>query len=101
MRLELLADGTMKATLGGYRDWRQLLPMAFFQASDYENTIGFNAPGMYNAVKRAADGLRDPETGEYVGLSSAYELEGVPAFIPPEEGEALALGGAFRGIGRK
>lgn len=101
LRLELKEDGGMTGTFGGYRDIREMLPMAFFQASDYENTIGFNAPGMYNAVKRAADGLRDPETGEYVGLSSAYELEGVPAFIPPEEGEALALGGAFRGIGRK
>ncbi len=29
MRVELAADGAMKATLGGYRDWRELLAMAF------------------------------------------------------------------------
>lgn len=95
MRLELLADGTMKATLGGYRDWRQLLPMAFFQASDYENTIGFNAPAMYNAARRFADGLPDSETGALNGISAAYEMEGVPAFIPPEASAILARGGRF------
>lgn len=100
MRIELLDDGTMKATLGGYRDWRQLLAMAFFQASDYENTIGFNAPSMYNAARRAADGLPDPETGTLNGLSAAYEMEGVPAFIPPEASARLARGGRF-GVDRQ
>jgi hypothetical protein len=95
MRVELAADGTMKATLGGYRDWRELLAMAFFQASDYENTIGFNAPAMYNAARRTADGLQDRETGTYDGLSAAYEMEGVPAFIPPEEARLLANGGRY------
>lgn len=97
MRLEFTADGAMKATLGGYRDWREFLAMAFFRSSDYENTIGFNAPGMYNAVRRAADGLRDPETGEFDGISAAYEMEGLPAFIPPEQQSRLAAGGPFTG----
>jgi len=95
MRLEFTPEGGLSATLGGYRDWRELLAMAFFQASDYENTIGFTAPGMYNAVRRAADGLRDPETGIFNGLSAAYEMEGVPAFIPPEQHAQLAAGGRF------
>lgn len=93
MRVELLADGTMNATLGGYRDWRELLASAFFQASDYENTIGFQAPGMYAAVRRAADGLRDPASGEFNGISAAYEMEGVPAFIPPAQSRQLLAGG--------
>lgn len=101
MRLEMKDDGSLAGTFGGYRNIFEMLPMAFFQASDYENTIGFTAPGMYNAVRRAADGLKDPQSGEYVGLSSAYEIEGVPAFIPPEEHEALAGGGAFQGVTKK
>lgn len=95
MRVEFTPDGGMRAMLGGYRDWRELLATAFFQASDYENTIGFTAPGMYNAVRRAADGLRDPLTGAFNGLSAAYEMEGVSAFVPPEQHRALARGGAF------
>lgn len=96
MRIEFKSDGGIKAVLGGYRDWREYLAFAFFRASDYENTIGFNSPGMYNAVRRAADGLKDPETGEFTGISSAYEMEGIPAFIPPEHGQRLRAGGAFR-----
>ena len=101
MRLEFTPEGELRATLGGYRDWRQLLSTAFFQASDYENTIGFNAPGMYNAVRRAADGLKDPVTGELTGISAAYEMEGIPAFIPPAQQKQLAAGGAFGPASRK
>ena len=39
-----------------------------------------------NSACRAADGLKDPETGEFNGLSAAYEMEGLPAFIPSEQG---------------
>ena len=78
--------------LGGYRDWRTYLAAAFFRSSDYENTIGFQAPGMYDAVRRAADGLQDPLTGEFTGISAAYEMEGVPAFIPPTQEQRLAKG---------
>ncbi len=55
---------------------------------------------MYNAARRAADGLPDHETGAYNGLSAAYEMEGVPAFIPPEEGRLLANGGRFLAPGK-
>jgi hypothetical protein len=92
MRIELNPDGTMNAVLGGYRDWREFITMAFFRGSDYENTIGFQAPGMYNAVRRAADGLKDPVTGEFTGISAAYEMEGIPAFIPPEQEKKLLAG---------
>ncbi|MDG2005516.1 MAG: hypothetical protein P8J20_19505 [Novosphingobium sp.] len=90
MRLRIEEDGRLKALLGGYRDWREYLAYAFFRSSDYENTIGYNSPGLYNAVKRAADGLKDPLTGEYRGISGAYEIEGVPAFIPQLQKQARA-----------
>jgi hypothetical protein len=44
---------------------------------------------MYNAFKRAADGLKDPVTGECNGVSSAYDIEGIPAFIPPAQQKAF------------
>jgi hypothetical protein len=101
MRIEFLPNGNMNAVLGGYRDWRQFLEMAFFRSSDYENTIGFQAPGMYAAVRRAADGLRDPATGEFNGISAAYEMEGIPAFIPPTQVRQLLAGGPFNVAARK
>jgi hypothetical protein len=96
MRVAFLPNGNINATLGGYRDWREFLGMAFFRSSDYENTIGFQAPGMYAAVRRAVDGLRNPVTGEYEGLSAAYEMEGIPAFIPPAQEQQLLAGGPFK-----
>jgi hypothetical protein len=96
MQLKFLPDGGVSAMLGGYRDWRTYLAAAFFRSSDYENTIGFQTPGMYNAVRRAADGLQDPVSGEFTGISAAYEMEGVPAFIPQTQEQRLAKGEPIR-----
>lgn len=96
MQIRFAPDGGITALLGGYRDWREYLAAAFFRSSDYENTIGFQAPAMYDAVKRAADGLQDPVTGEFTGLSAAYEMEGIAAFVPPTEVRRLANGGPYR-----
>jgi hypothetical protein len=96
LRLTINADGTMTGLMGGYRDWREYLAAAFFRSSDYENTIGYQIPGMYNAVRRAADGLLNNETGELEGISAAYDLEGIPAFIPPTQRKRLLAGGPFK-----
>lgn len=92
LRLELLPDGTMKGVIGGYLDWRQRLAWQIFRSSDYENTIGFQIPAIYNAMKRAADGLQDPATGDFNGISAAFDIEGVPAFIPPAQHRQLMAG---------
>jgi hypothetical protein len=92
LRIAFKPDGTMSAVLAGYLDWREYLANATSKWSDYEFTIGYEIPGLYNAVRRAADGLKDPVTGEYNGISAAYELEGVPAFIPPTQDRALLSG---------
>ena len=87
MRLEILPDGNLKGVLGGYEDWRRV--MALNSSSNSESLYGFQCPAMYNALKRAADGMKDPVTGECNGISSAYDIEGVPAFIPPQQHDAL------------
>lgn len=89
LRIELLPDGRMKAVLGGYLDWRQRLLWEIFRTGDYENTIGFQVPAIYNAMKRAADGLQDKDTGEFNGISAAFEIEGVSAFVPPMQQKTL------------
>ncbi|MFA7601577.1 MAG: hypothetical protein WCY29_01095 [Novosphingobium sp.] len=85
LRLEMLADGTLKGLIGGYLDWRQRVVWQTFRAADYENTIGFQSPAIYNAMKRAADGIQDPATGEFTGISAAFEIEGVSGFLPPAQ----------------
>jgi hypothetical protein len=92
LRIEFKPDGAMAAFLGGYLDWRAYVADAFWNSSTYETIVGFSIPGMYNAVRRAADGLKDPVTGEFNGISAVYALDGVPAFIPPAQDRALLAG---------
>jgi len=104
MRIEFKRDGGMTAYLGGYIDWRAYISDVLWNGGTYEKLVGFNSPGIYNAIRRAADGLKDPSTGEFNGISAVYEMEGVPAFIPPPQDEALLAGRVERlpaQVGRK
>ena len=83
LRLRIMPDGSLKGIAAGYEDWRRL--MMLNTNSRAESLYGYQSPGMYQALKRSADGLKDPETGECRGISAAYDLEGSPAFIPPED----------------
>jgi len=85
MRLTMLPDGGISALLGGYRDYRDIYAKDTFnvpsggqsrESTYYQNQIGF-----YYALKRNADGLPDPRTGEKVGLSAAYRFLARPAFV--------------------
>ena len=77
LRLEMTADGGMKGIIGGYVDWRRRVVFQIYRSSDYENTVG----------------LQDPLTGEFNGISAAFEIEGVAAFLPPREQSALLADG--------
>lgn len=85
LRLSLLADGTLSALLGGYRDYRDIYAKDTFnvpsggqsrESTYYQNQIGF-----YYALARNADGLRDPKTGRNTGISAAYRFLAKPAFV--------------------
>ncbi|HEX7857561.1 MAG TPA: hypothetical protein VF503_28105 [Sphingobium sp.] len=79
LRFEPQPDGSVKGILGGYRDWRYL---ADSHASGYsEGLFGYQQPALYYALKRNADGLKNPVTGEYDGISVAYRIDTVPAFL--------------------
>lgn len=101
LRIEMLPDGRMKAVLGGYLDWRKRLVWEIFRTGDYENTIGFQIPAIYNAMKRAADGLQDQDTGEFDGISAAFDIEGVNAFVPPLQQKTLVAQDAHHARGER
>jgi hypothetical protein len=83
MRLQIMPDGTLKGVAGGYEDWRRIMTMK--SNSVAENQFNFECPSLYNALKRNADGMKNPVTGECDGISAAYDIEGVPAFIAPAQ----------------
>ena len=83
MRLELTPDGNLKGLLGGYQDWRVIASRPTSSAA--EQVHNFQVPGFYNALRRAADGMKDPVTGQCDGISSAYDIEGISAYIAPAQ----------------
>jgi hypothetical protein len=49
--------------------------------------LGASGPAAYRALKRLADGYKDPKTGVCTALSSARKFEFVRAFIEHRERE--------------
>ena len=84
-RLEPQPDGSVKVFIGGYMDYRN---RGF--GGYGEGLFNFQTPAVYYSMRRNADGLYDPASGEYHGLSMAYEVDTVPAYLTPLSPEALA-----------
>lgn len=87
MRLEILPDGTLKGILAGYQDWRAIVTANGHSLQ--ESLFGSSVNAMYFALKRNADGMWNPVSHEYDGISSAWDIEGVPAFIPAKQQSLL------------
>jgi hypothetical protein len=85
IRLEPQPDGSVKGIIGGYIDFRN---RGF--GGYGEGLFNFQTPAVYYSMRRNADGLYDPASGEYCGLSMAYEVDTVPAFLTPLPPEALS-----------
>jgi hypothetical protein len=85
VRLTLNSDGTMLGLLGGYRDFRDVYAKETFNipsgGQSRETTYYQNQIGYYYALKRNADGLPDPKTGQMTGISAAYRFLAQPAFV--------------------
>jgi type VI protein secretion system component Hcp len=94
LRLEIKPDGNLQGLLGGYQDWRYLAN--YYNSIGFEVTFGFQCPGFFNALKRNADGMMNPDTGECDGISTAYDIEAVPAYIPPTQYRQMQGGTAQR-----
>lgn len=87
LELTLKDDGTAAGLLGGYfpldayyKDQITIGNHNFF-GDGASDTMGFACPAMHKAIRQYADGLRDPKTGECGGLSFAYTIKAMPAFV--------------------
>lgn len=85
-KLILSPDGTAKGLLGGYRTVASLdEPGSGGLKQQYG---GYVCEGMWHAIRRWADGGRDPKTGTCGMISAAYRIEAIPAFIVHPETQA-------------
>jgi hypothetical protein len=83
IRVALDSDGTAAGLVGGYRDWRDVYAQNVFVQSggvqgvrEHEDHVA-----LYYALRRNADGMFNAKTGRYDGISSAYRMKLVPAFV--------------------
>ncbi|MBX7201190.1 MAG: hypothetical protein K1X51_17625 [Rhodospirillaceae bacterium] len=87
VRFKMLKDGSLTGIVGGYQPWRDYY---YFLAIRGEDTGQVDLPGVYYAMKRLADGIPDPTTGENTAISAAYYMEAVPAFHTTQDGKVMA-----------
>lgn len=84
-RIRLIIDeaGNAKGLIGGYRNWREIYAENTFAQDGGQQGIREHEDGvaLYYALKRNADGMPDPKTGQNMGISTAYRITAVPAYI--------------------
>ncbi|MEY4967251.1 MAG: hypothetical protein RL274_2834 [Pseudomonadota bacterium] len=87
IRLSIGADGNAKGLIGGYRNWRELYTENTFAQDGGQQGIREHEDhvALYYALKRNADGMPDPRTGEKMGISSTYRITAMPAYIVDPE----------------
>ena len=85
LQLVLNKDGTMSGVVGGYLDWRHYYAMDAFNkpsgAFSREYYYHQNQVGIYYGLKRLADGMPDPKTGQNTAISAAYRFTAQPVFV--------------------
>lgn len=79
LRLQMQSDGSVDGLLAGYQPWREL-----YFAFSHNGIVG-DRPGLWHAMKKAADADPDPQTGLNLSISASYRISAVPAFVVPAE----------------
>lgn len=88
-QLAFQPDGTIKGLLGAYQTPRNLIATTLLGGVGAATVAGIDCAAEFQTLTRMADGLRDPATGQCTGVSTAYEVEAVPAFVNDLPASAL------------
>ncbi|HYS45640.1 MAG TPA: hypothetical protein VEM35_04345, partial [Rhizomicrobium sp.] len=84
VRLNIAVDGhSATGLIGGYRNWRDLYAEnTFAQDGGQQGTREHeDAAALYYALRRNADGMLNPKTGKYDGISTVYRIKAASAFV--------------------
>jgi hypothetical protein len=89
-RFTFAEDGSLKGIVGGYQDWLDLYGGFGRGGAGVEVNISLDMPGIYYALRKMADAVPDPKSGQNTRISAAYWIEAVPAFIAKPQNTAQA-----------
>ena len=81
LQLRFEPDGSLKGFMGGYRPLFDLIASPSFGSAGSAIVAGIDCAQELQTIKRMADGLKNPATGQCEGISSAVEIRAIPAFI--------------------
>lgn len=81
LRLEFQPDGTLTGLLGGYRPVFDPILIKALGGAGTALVAGIDCSGELAVLKKYADGLRNPKTGQCEGVSSAQQIMAIPAFV--------------------
>jgi hypothetical protein len=83
IRVIVNSDGTAEGLVGGYRDWRDLYAQNVYAQDGGQQGVREHEDhvALYYALRRNADGMFNAKTGRYDGISTAYRMKLVSAFV--------------------
>jgi hypothetical protein len=110
MRLTLSPDGVLEGYLAGYTPIEDAYDLQFGHRNGTDAAgqpaprlqvvvsngssfnFGYTCPGVYHALRKLADGDRDPATGQCTSLSTQYQLRAIPAFVVQSQTRSVNAG---------
>lgn len=92
LRLAFRPDGSLEGLIGGYQPLLSLIQPQVLGGIGSVNAAGIDCASEYATLQKLADGRRDPATGQCNAISSAWQVDAVPAFVfdRPEAGAKIA-----------
>ncbi len=81
LRLEFQPDGSLRGFVGGYRPIFDVIVSTSLGGAGSALVAGIDCSAEYAALKKYADGMRDPKTGQCTAVSSAMRIGAIPAFV--------------------
>ena len=85
IRATMTKDGGIEGGFYGYYTLDSYYASIEQMTQNGANLSRISCPGIRLAIDRMADGYRDPKTGKYTAISSAYHFYGARAFIVPPQ----------------
>jgi hypothetical protein len=83
LRLNIAPGDSGSGLLGGYRNWMDLYAEDTFAQDGGQQGVREHEDhlGLYFALKRNADAMPDPKTGQNMGISTAYRIKVAQAYV--------------------
>lgn len=81
LQLTFQPDGSLKGLLGAYQPYDQVTQMTRTGGIGAALVAGIDCAAELSTLKKLADGLRDPRTGQCTAISTALDIAAVPAFV--------------------